>query len=80
MYVDLLSNSIKKHASGKKITVKICRKARNHADLVCIRFPQTRARGYHMINWARFSNVRQIDNSLSRKAEGSGVGLAALSN
>jgi len=73
--LNLLSNAIKYTPSGKRIVVELSVKLNNHMRMICIKV-KDQGIGIPMEKQSLiFERFGQVDSTLTRQAEGSGIGL-----
>ncbi|MBR0597476.1 sensor histidine kinase [Sinanaerobacter chloroacetimidivorans] len=73
--LNLLSNALKFTPKGKKITVILAVKKRNKKNMICVSVRDAGIGIPKDMQQVIFERFGQVDSSLSRKAEGTGLGL-----
>jgi PAS domain S-box-containing protein len=74
--LNLLSNAVKFTPKGKAITVRMSRKIYEGANKICVRVKDNGIGIPPDKKEVIFERFGQVDSSLSRRAEGSGIGLS----
>ena len=76
--LNLLSNAVKFTPEGKSVTVKVSQKVVNRKCMVCIQVNDKGIGIPYDKQKLIFERFGQVDSSLSRQAEGTGIGLSLV--